>query len=53
MEPISRNKNDSNNVGTHTYWLTPKEYRKMAKKSTEYKYITNDNTVTRTHLYFE
>ena len=53
MEPTSINKNDSTNVRTHIYWLTPKEYRKMSKQSIEHKYVNDDNTITRTHIYFE
>jgi hypothetical protein len=39
-------------VRTHTYWMTFKEYKKWSKHNhTEIK-LNNDNTVTRTHIIF-
>ncbi len=45
--------NNSSNIRTHTYWLTPKEYRKRTKRPIEYTTVNSDNVVTRTHIYFE
>jgi|TARA_B110000967_G_scaffold208117_1_gene259291 hypothetical protein len=53
MELSSKYNKTSTNIRTHTYWLTPKEYRKMTKHPIEYAIVNSDNTVTRTHIYFE
>ena len=53
MELSSKYNKASTNIRTHTYWLTPKEYRKMTKHPIEYAIVNSDNTVTRTHIYFE
>lgn len=53
MEHSSKNNRTSTNIRTHTYWLTSKEYRKMTKRPIEYTTVKSDNTVTRTHLYFQ
>lgn len=46
MKPASIN----NMIRTHTYWLTPKEYRKMGKYPI--KELNLDGLVTRRHIYF-
>ncbi len=43
--------NTNNIIRTHTYWLTPKEYRKKSKKS-DNKIKMGDDMMTRTHIYF-
>jgi hypothetical protein len=39
-------------IRTHTYWMTSKEYRKSANNQSCYMKMNNDNTLTRTHIYF-
>lgn len=41
-----------NNIRTHTYWMSVKEYKKHAKHKGKEIKIKGDETVTRTHIYF-
>jgi len=40
-------------VRTHTYWMTMKEYKKWSKNAPRVIRFNNDKTKTRTHIYFE
>jgi hypothetical protein len=39
-------------VRTHTYWMTFREYKKWSKHKPTTIRINTDNTVTRTHIIF-
>ena len=39
-------------VRTHTYWMTYKEYKKWSKHNPPMIKLNNDNIVTRTHIIF-
>lgn len=41
-----------NNIRTHTYWISVKEYKKHSKHRKNNIKIKGDKTVTRTHIYF-
>ncbi len=41
-----------NQVRTHTYWMTVKEYKKWSKNKPSPIPFNNDTTITRTHIHF-
>ena len=42
-----------NNIRTHTYWMSTREYKKHSKhRGTDIK-LKGDETTTRTHIYFK
>ena len=42
-----------NNIRTHTYWMSIKEYKKHSKHRVNDIKLKHDDTITRTHIYFE
>ena len=42
-----------NNIRTHTYWMSVKEYKKHSKHRENEIKLTGDKTITRTHIYFK
>ena len=42
-----------NNIRTHTYWMSVKEYKKHSKHRENEIKLTGDKIITRTHIYFK
>lgn len=41
-----------NNIRTHTYWMSIREYKNYSKHRKNDIKIKGDKTITRTHVYF-
>ena len=41
-----------NNIRTHTYWMSVKQYKKKTFKTVGDIKLKGDETIARTHIYF-